>query len=66
MQAWIAMAEVESNFGFITEAQNVYREAIETIPDSSLLRIAFAEFEEIYGVASVKEESTLEILRTGF
>ena len=42
-EVWMGLAEVEvGRFSLVAEARAVYREAIDVVPSSAVLRVAFA------------------------
>jgi hypothetical protein len=45
-EIWMGLARFHNQYSGLSEARNVYREAIEALPDSLFLRISFSELEE--------------------
>lgn len=66
-EVWMTIAHYEygTYHRRLPEARAVLREAIETIPDVVLLRVALAELEECHGGAN-GVDAAREVLRTAF
>jgi hypothetical protein len=48
-EVWVSLAQLEMTSSGATAARTIFREGIEVVPSSALLRIAFAEMEEQFG-----------------
>jgi hypothetical protein len=61
-EIWMTYAKFQQQAAGANEARNVYREAIEIIPDVVALRLALAELEEAEG----SRDASRSVLRTAF
>lgn len=61
-EVWVSLAQFEQRSRGVAEARVVFREALEVIPGSEMLRVADADLEEQYGTL----ENAKELLRTAF
>ena len=61
-EVWVSLAQFEQRSRGVSEARGVFREAMEVLPGSEMLRVANADLEEEYGAL----ENAKELLRTAF